>query len=406
MSETKSNKSTRPKDLKDVVNFYEILPPKFKSEERTYDSFNEIQIKIPFRMVLTGGTGSGKTNALMRLFNIMNCFDRVLLYAGDLSEDLYAYFTDSLEQAEKATGYRILTKSNDISTLTDVGSHDKKLNTLLIIDDMVTEKHKHLMHAAKYWTMGRKKNISSIFISQSYYDVPSMIRKNTEYFIFTKIRTARDLTFILKEFQLGLTQEQIMELFVEATREGFPNFFMIDTNNVKDTSYRFRKNFSPMTHQIIQQTQSPGEVKPRLIPEADEENGDKKRKRVKFKDSDNNHSSESDDEPIPKDETDKQRVKRFGKKPSKKRVMNEGEANLIIENKRIEKLLPNPNKPITVNDQLKQLGQLLGHSVAKLKSMAKKLGLTNKQLCDQLEMAIINGEFDDQLTEQQMTDKK
>lgn len=403
MSHSKSDKNSRPKDLKDVVNFYEILPPKFKSEERTYDSFNEIQIKIPFRMVLTGGTGSGKTNALMRLFNIMNCFDRVLLYAGDLSEDLYAYFTDSLEQAEKATGYRILTKSNDISTLTDVGTHDKKLNTLLIIDDMVTEKHKHLMHAAKYWTMGRKKNVSSIFISQSYYDVPSMIRKNTEYFIFTKIRTARDLTFILKEFQLGLTQEQIMELFIEATREGFPNFFMIDTNNVKDTSYRFRKNFSPMSHQIIQQTQSPGEVKPRLTLESDE-NADKKRKRVQFND-DSHHSSESDEEHIPNNETDKQRVKRFAKKPKKKRDLTDDEAKLIIDNKRLDKLLPNPNKPITVNDQLKQLGQLLGHSVGKLKSMAKKLGLTNKQLCDQLETAIINGEFDDQLAERQMSDK-
>ena len=40
----------------------------------------------PYRMLIIGGSGSGKTNALINLINERNDIDKIYLYARDLSE--------------------------------------------------------------------------------------------------------------------------------------------------------------------------------------------------------------------------------------------------------------------------------------------------------------------------------
>ena len=43
----------------------------------------------PYRILLIGGSGSGKTNALLNLINEQNDIDKIYLYAIDLSEPKY-----------------------------------------------------------------------------------------------------------------------------------------------------------------------------------------------------------------------------------------------------------------------------------------------------------------------------
>ena len=40
----------------------------------------------PYRILIIGGSGSGKTNALINLINEQNDTDKICLYAKDLSE--------------------------------------------------------------------------------------------------------------------------------------------------------------------------------------------------------------------------------------------------------------------------------------------------------------------------------
>ena len=40
----------------------------------------------PYRILIIGGSGSGKTNALINLINEQNDIDKIYLYAKDLSE--------------------------------------------------------------------------------------------------------------------------------------------------------------------------------------------------------------------------------------------------------------------------------------------------------------------------------
>lgn len=235
-------------------NHYERLQKKFREEERTYDNFKKVQIKLPFRMIVIGASGSGKTNAVIDLVEKINAFNKIMLFTKDIEEPLYAQFIDDMRQAEKDTKLEILTVGTKIEDLPKLDTVNKKDNNLLIVDDMVTEKHKALAGVVDYWIRGRKKNVSCIYLSQSYYEIPNLIRKNSNYIILSKISTNRDLHMILKEFQLGVTDEEMERLYLEATKNGFPNYFLIDiTANAsdKDENFRFRRNFTPLKYNHI-----------------------------------------------------------------------------------------------------------------------------------------------------------
>ena len=45
----------------------------------------------PYRILIIGGSGSGKTNALINLINEQNDIGKIHFYAGDLSEPKYEY---------------------------------------------------------------------------------------------------------------------------------------------------------------------------------------------------------------------------------------------------------------------------------------------------------------------------
>ena len=45
----------------------------------------------PYRILIIGGSGSGKTNPLINLINEQKDIDKIYLYAKDLSEPKYEY---------------------------------------------------------------------------------------------------------------------------------------------------------------------------------------------------------------------------------------------------------------------------------------------------------------------------
>ena len=53
----------------------------------------------PYRIIIIGGSGSGKTNALINVINEQNNIDKIYLYARDLKELKYEYFIKKLEDA-------------------------------------------------------------------------------------------------------------------------------------------------------------------------------------------------------------------------------------------------------------------------------------------------------------------
>ena len=53
----------------------------------------------PYRILIIGGSGSGKTNTLLNLINEQNDIDKIYLYAKDLSKPKYELLIKNRENA-------------------------------------------------------------------------------------------------------------------------------------------------------------------------------------------------------------------------------------------------------------------------------------------------------------------
>ena len=142
-------------------------------------------------------------------------------------EPLYRWLVDKCDQIRIVEGLHNTPK---------LDLFDKKENHLLVWDDLVLSKD--LSMVENYYIRARKLNCSVIFISQSYFKIPKIIRNNCSYMVLLKLSGQREVNIILSEFGLGVTKEQLMELYEYATAEKFSPL-IIDMEADKDN--RFRK---------------------------------------------------------------------------------------------------------------------------------------------------------------------
>ena len=86
----------------------------------------------------------------------------------------------------------------------------------------------------------RKKGISTMFLSQSYYNTPKIIRQNINYCIILKLGGSRDVNSLLREVSIGLTKEQLLYMYDKATKKKFD---VLIINLDKSGNERYRHNY-------------------------------------------------------------------------------------------------------------------------------------------------------------------
>jgi len=231
-----------------ITNFYDILPKEYKPSKIQYKNQDEVAISVPMRCLLIGSSGVGKTNYLLNLMKKISAFSKIYLFVKDPEEPLYKWMIDHYTKIEnqifKKTNkiHKIIYYSNDPSEIPGYDHFEKKDSTLVIFDDLVNEKSKNLDRCANLFTMGRKHNVSCVFISQSFFKVPLIIRQNSDYCFILRVNTVRDLHRILGEYQLGATKEQIEDMYRKATgKRG--DALLIDVAG--PDHLRYRHNFKP-----------------------------------------------------------------------------------------------------------------------------------------------------------------
>lgn len=215
-----------------IVNMYNKIPSHFIDKVEN-PNFNLHNLKIPMRMVVVAPSGSGKTNFLLNLIELFSrgdgTYQTITIITRNKDEPLYRWLESLSEQ--------IIIKEG-INNIPKLDKFDKEFNHLVVFDDLVLEKD--LGAVCQYYIRARKLNVSVIFLSQSFFGTPKIVRNNCNYMVLLKLSGNREVNMILSEFGLGVSKEQLLDIYQYATREKMQPL-IIDLE--EDPTKRFRKGF-------------------------------------------------------------------------------------------------------------------------------------------------------------------
>ena len=181
-----------------MINFYE-----YTNENKKEHNLNWPYIPDhPYRILIIGGSGTGKTNALLNLINNQQDIDKIYLYAKDPYEDKYQYLINKKESVglkhfnDPKAFIEYSNDMHDVYKNIDNYNLNKENKILIVFDDMIADmiNNKKLNSiVTELFIRCRKLNISLVFISQSYFKVQKNVRNNSTHFFIMKIPNKREL---------------------------------------------------------------------------------------------------------------------------------------------------------------------------------------------------------------------
>lgn len=210
--------------------------------------------QIPFtRYLISGSSGSGKTSLLLSMLmnkRIRPEYEKIVLICPSASEPKYQWLEktmreyeeeNDIEQGEAFEWYRDRVPSLDELELPKDG------NTVLVYDDLVSAPKQDTQNIVDAFIRGRHKRCMAVYLSQSFYRTPKVIRSNCTCFLYTSLN-GHDCSMIRRDFAPELKQEEFQGLLTKAFKtdenSGLRGFLVIDTlGGTKEQ--RFRTTLSP-----------------------------------------------------------------------------------------------------------------------------------------------------------------
>ena len=204
----------------------------------------------PYRILIIGGSGTGKTNALLNLIHNQPDIDKIYLYAKDPYEDKYQFLINKRE----STGLKhfndskaFIEYSNDMHDVYKNIDHynpGKENKILIVFDHMIVDmiNNKKLNSiVTELFIRGRKINISLFFITQKYFKVPRDARLNTTHFFIIKNPNKKELQQIAISHSSDIDFKNLVSIYKKYTDRPF-SFLVNDTTLASNDPLRFRKN--------------------------------------------------------------------------------------------------------------------------------------------------------------------
>ena len=184
----------------------------------------------PYRILIVGGSESGKTNTLLNLINNQPDIHKIYLYAKDPYEDKYQI----LIKKRESVGLKhfidpkaFIEYSNDMhdvyENINDYNP-DKENKISIVFDDMIAD-------------MIDNKKLNSIVTELFIRDV----RLNTTHFFIMKIPNKRELQQIAIDHSSNINTKVFIKIYNKCTDEPY-SFLVNNTTLSLDDPLRFRRN--------------------------------------------------------------------------------------------------------------------------------------------------------------------
>ena len=172
--------------------------------------------------MIIGGSGSGKTKALLNLISQQDDIDKIYLHAKHLSEPKYEFLIKNHEDG----GINYLNDSNafiecsntmdDAYENIDDYSSTRKREILIVFDDMIADiltNKKFEAIIKDLFIKCRKLNVLLVFITQSHFSVPKDVRLNSTHYLIMKINNKRELQNIAINHSADIDYKDFVKVY-------------------------------------------------------------------------------------------------------------------------------------------------------------------------------------------------
>jgi hypothetical protein len=230
------NENVDIENMDDLINQY--------VETKKYRNKSELSLQWPFRCLVVGASSLGKTNVVLNIILKQLDFDKIYLYFKDETEDKYqfliSYFTSIEKQynEENDTDDKIIEWSTNPEEIVKCDELDENKQNLIVIDDMVVDKHQEQIE--DLFIRCRKRNTSIIYQTQNLFKTPQNIKKNCNYVILFSTNKG-EMREIAKQYGSDLDSKEFIKIYQDAIREPF-GWMLIDSRT-PHLPLRYRSKF-------------------------------------------------------------------------------------------------------------------------------------------------------------------
>jgi len=214
-------------------------------------------MNTPFLYIISGASGSGKTNLLINLFkkrragskqlqSYSKCFDHIIIVSPSrhtLDEDIFLDLADDKK-------YDIFDENviNKVDALTNSRKYkDGDENLCLILDDVSSQLRDGIIlkDFIRLSTNRRHLNLSIIIICHNIMQIDPKIRNNASLIFIFKPKNLKEEKNI-RENYFPFEKKIVDQLFEYVYRDRY-SFLLLDTS-LRDTSnFEYYKNFNKLT---------------------------------------------------------------------------------------------------------------------------------------------------------------
>ena len=226
---------------KSMINLYETKGVKKFTSKNVNKSWDKTRMNLNSRSLVCSPSGGGKTNLLANyLLRCENTYHKIYICYKE-SEPIYDWIREQLKDKVE-----FFTNPSQLPTLEDMRKDkngkkiDDESNILLVIDDWVDQIDKY--PSMQDIVIRSRRYLTLIFISQSYFKIPILYRKNCTYLLLLKLNGVKDAKLVLADHVImDIEPEKLLAIYKESVKEKF-NFFKIDVNS-GDPNKKYSHNF-------------------------------------------------------------------------------------------------------------------------------------------------------------------